>query len=307
MRRSEIRLQLTEDLAMYERSKGALPGIMDDAARTAFVEQMIESVRRNDYYFRVRDREIDASSCDPLSRAFNPLRAAVRFARQGEFDEGMWMIFLSVHFGRHGKSKWLRVADVYGALGNGPWWTWDRVSGDIGGFRDWLASNKAALSAAGRGFGNHRKRESLGGWTANGTGAVVASYVEWVGPDGHSERISDITGSVAEPTERFEALYWAVRQGVWRFGRLAAFDYCNTIGRLGLADLVPGTACLSDSTGPTEGANLLLTGTARSTQAATREKELVGLQAALGVGFDVLEDSLCNWQKSPTQFTRFRG
>ena len=34
---------------------------------------------------------------------------------------------------------------------------------------------------------------------------------------------------------------------------------------------------------------------------------LVQLEAQLGVGMQVLEDSLCNWQKSPAEFRRFRG
>jgi hypothetical protein len=37
------------------------------------------------------------------------------------------------------------------------------------------------------------------------------------------------------------------------------------------------------------------------------EEWLVQLGAGLGVGMQVLEDALCNWQKSPVQFKRFRG
>ena len=34
---------------------------------------------------------------------------------------------------------------------------------------------------------------------------------------------------------------------------------------------------------------------------------LVELGAELNVGMQVLEDALCNWQKSPDKFRRFRG
>jgi hypothetical protein len=34
---------------------------------------------------------------------------------------------------------------------------------------------------------------------------------------------------------------------------------------------------------------------------------LIELDADLKVGMQVLEDALCNWQKSPAHFERFRG
>jgi hypothetical protein len=34
---------------------------------------------------------------------------------------------------------------------------------------------------------------------------------------------------------------------------------------------------------------------------------LVPLREELDVGFDVIEDALCNWQKSPAEFKPFRG
>ena len=40
---------------------------------------------------------------------------------------------------------------------------------------------------------------------------------------------------------------------------------------------------------------------------AALEAALTPLRAELNVGFDVLEDALCNWQKSPDEFKPFRG
>ena len=34
---------------------------------------------------------------------------------------------------------------------------------------------------------------------------------------------------------------------------------------------------------------------------------LAKIEDSLGVGYDVLEDALCNWQKSPSVFMPFRG
>jgi hypothetical protein len=40
---------------------------------------------------------------------------------------------------------------------------------------------------------------------------------------------------------------------------------------------------------------------------STLEDWLRDLDAKLQVGMQVMEDSICNWQKSPTRFVHFRG
>jgi hypothetical protein len=80
------------------------------------------------------------------------------------------------------------------------------------------------------------------------------------------------------------------------------------LGKLGLAPIVPGSAYLSGATGPLRGARLLFGGSV-SAEISAKELEsyLVDLDSQLAVGMQVLEDSLCNWQKSPTKFISFRG
>ena len=61
-------------------------------------------------------------------------------------------------------------------------------------------------------------------------------------------------------------------------------------------------------TGPLSGARLLYGGAVNAHIGwATLEDWLLDLDAVLGVGMQVMEDSLCNWQKSPTRFVHFRG
>ena len=61
---------------------------------------------------------------------------------------------------------------------------------------------------------------------------------------------------------------------------------------------------MAGATGPKRGGELLF-GTQKD--AATLDRWLVELNTELDVGMQVLEDSLCNWQKSPHRFVRFRG
>jgi len=95
---------------------------------------------------------------------------------------------------------------------------------------------------------------------------------------------------------------------VARFGRTARFDYLTMLGKLGIVDLDPDKLYLQGSTGPLDAARLLVSGSPGvNTAAAELEGYLQGLGDSLGVTYDVLEDALCNWQKSPRRFISFRG
>ena len=106
--------------------------------------------------------------------------------------------------------------------------------------------------------------------------------------------------------QAFDDLYRSMRV-VTRFGRTARFDYLTMVGKLGLAPIAPGSAYLQGSTGPVEGARLLF-GNSRGAVLSATELDgwLVDLDTRLHVGMQVLEDALCNWQKSPGKFKPFR-
>lgn len=289
-------------------ARGALPGISQPQSRAALVEQLVDSARRVQYFEHLLSRPGSPIVTDPTTSAFNPLRAAILCKNAGNRDEAFWLVFLFVHFGKHRRSGWRLIADIYGRLGSGKIWSWDAVSADVDGFRHWLEVNVETIKSLepSRGFGNHRKYESLDAWSNNGTGAVVASYLEWIADGGHDARIAQITAGALTPGDRFESLYDSVRT-VRRFGRTGAFDYCSTIGKLGLVAIEPSSACLAGATGPLKGARLLMCKSGQTLAPESLQQVLTPLRAKLGVGFDVLEDALCNWQKSPDAFKPFRG
>ena len=93
-----------------------------------------------------------------------------------------------------------------------------------------------------------------------------------------------------------------------RFGRLAKFDFLALLGRMDLAPVKPGSMYLRGATGPLRGARLLVDGDpGSSTSADELETILQRLDKTLNVGMQVMEDSICNWQKSPREFVHFRG
>lgn len=295
-------------LAAFENAHGPLLGISDPNARAALIEQIIDSEQRVLYFQRLQSRALDPNSTDPASLAFDPLRAALIHRNAGEFDEAVWLVFLFVHFGKHARAGWRYARDVYGALGQGELWTWERTAGDPTSFRFWLDANQSALTAAPgpRGFSNHRKYESLDAWSDAGTGSVVQSYVEWVLSAGgdHAERFSVAAGQ--SPEDAFDDLYRSMA-GVKRFGRVARFDYLNALRNLNLVDLRPPHSYIVGATGPLRGARLLVNGDITSGGAKGLQKQLSELSKETGLTPNVIEDAICNWQKSPAIYVRFSG
>ncbi len=302
--RAALANRLSTGLASFAASQRPLPGVALDAARETLVMQMVASIRRFDYIAILLKRPIDAARADPASEQFDPERAAILHMRAGRIDEAIWLVFLATHFGKHPSRGWQMLRDVYSGLGAKPW-EWERVSKSPAAFRAWLTKHSGAV---GGGFGNHRKYESINGDRPSGTGAAVESYVAWIGPTrSHQRRFAELVREGGnDPHAIFEHFYRTMT--VARFGRLGRFDFLCMLGRLGLAPISPGRAYLTGATGPLRGARLLVGG---DPEAPLREPSLeallIELDGDIRVGMQVMEDSLCNWQKSPIRFIHFKG
>ena len=296
----ELAQHLGAALTLFDRDKRALAGIADPAARETFIEQVLESIRRVSYVSKIATRGISERRTDPNDELFDPIKAAILFQRQGNIEEAFWMVFLLVHFGKHARAGWRYARGIYGRLGGPGRWDWPSISSDPAGFRTWFDANLEALKGEGaHGFGNHRKYESL-----NDTGAVVESYVRWVAsPRPHQELMNEaLRRSEGDARRTFDDLYRSMT--VARFGRTARFDYLTMVGKLGLSPIEPGSTYMSGATGPFNGARLLL---GSNDGRANLDRALVELDSKLNVGMQVLEDALCNWQKSPSVFKPFRS
>jgi len=294
-------------LDAFSRARGEPPGIATRERREALKEQLLESVHRVRYVQVIRERPISAQRADPDNELFDPLKAAILQQQSGNMEEAFWLVFLFVHFGRSSRGGWRYVREVYGRLGEGRRWDWASTSADPAAFRAWLRGHQGTIRRRGvpGGFGNHRKYESLDAESDTGTGAVVESYVRWVAPPRtHQGMIDQAASQVGNDPERtFDTLYKSM-DAIVHFGRLARFDYLTMLGKLGLANIIPGSPYLEGSSGPRKGAALLFGG---NESVETLDAKVVELDQELHVGMQVLEDGLCNWQKSPDKFVPFRG
>jgi hypothetical protein len=298
--------QLTAGLESFDKKERGLPGIRSTPRRQVFLEQLLESIHRVKFVEAISARDVSEGRADPSSELFDPLKAAILNQRRGNNEEAFWLVFLFVHFGKHARAGWRYAREIYGRLGEGGLWDWTSISADPAGFRDWLHAHCDTIRREGvpGGFGNHRKYESLNADSATGTGAAVETYVRWVNPPRtHQELMAEaLRQSGRDPRAAFDLLYDSMA-AVARFGRTARFDYLTMVGKLRLAPIEPGSTYMSGATGPVKGAKLLFGGG----NPKQLDSWLVDLEAELHVGMQVLEDALCNWQKSPEKFEAFRG
>lgn len=303
--------EIEDKLQRFHNNQHPLPGIQSLPYRQSFIEQVVESIRRIQFVSVIRQRKLNAHRADPTSALFDPIRAAVLCHIDGQIDEAFWLVFLSVHFGKHKSDGWRLAQDIYGGMPENIPWDWERVSSSPNGFRQWLDGLQDILRNDGvsRRFGNHRKYESLSGSAATGTGAVVESYVNWINTYGSHEGLINNTKQQVgnNPRDMFDHLFRSMAMVV-RFGRTGKFDYLTMVGKLGLAPIEPGSTYMQGATGPLMGARLLFGGSTTARLArAELDGLLVQLEAELQVGMQVLEDALCNWQKSPEEFRPYRG
>ena len=303
--------RITQGLRAFSSMATTLQGIGRPEALECLVEQIVESIRRIEYVHWVRDGHHDAARMDPHGDLFDPLKAAVLHHRRGRTDEAFWLVFVAVHFGKHAQDGWLLTKNIYGRLGGPGLWDWTSISAGTKSFKHWRQANEGRLlrgPSPGR-FSNHRKYESLRADSDKSTAVVFSSYVQWIEQYGsHAALIRRAHQEVGQhPQEVFDHLYRSMK-AVMRFGRLGKFDFLTMLGKLGMAPIEPGSAYLKEATGPLRGARLLIDGTPTSqTLPSDLEKVLARLDSELNLGMQVWEDSLCNWQKSPTQFISFKG
>ncbi|WP_068094117.1 alpha-glutamyl/putrescinyl thymine pyrophosphorylase clade 3 protein [Novosphingobium rosa] len=280
-----------------------LQGLPDIQTIETLAMQFIASLRREDYYSLVQRGAISANRANPNHASFDAERAVAFHMQQGNIDEAGWLIFLMTHFARRPDSGWRRLQDVYGMLGAGIW-DWQSVTANPAGFDQWLTANWMHVRGA---FGNHRKYESLRPDANRPMQRAVADYRAWIGAAGHAAFFAvAVVEAGNDPHTIFDHLYQQMK--ICSFGRLAKFDYLSLIGRYKLAPIEAGSAYLDGATGPGNGARLLIDGNPESGRTnGDVQQQLDVLDASLKVGMAVMEDALCNWQKSTRHFVHYVG
>lgn len=274
-----------------------LPGLLPPGASLSLTLQLIDSIRRVNYVRQIPTINISPRRADPLDSMYDPLKAAAYFLGVHNIEEACWQVFLATHFGKHKVEGWRLTKAIAGGLGGNQIWNWIQVQ-NIQNFTQWFQFNNSTLLAGNYKFGNHRKYESLRQTARRPLNATIESYVNWVQKNGSHKKLIDNAVSNRTSYDAFENLY-ASMSDVHGFGRTGKFDYLCFLSNLGIAGISPPKVYMSEATGPKDGATLLFGNASEAT--------LLSLATHLQVGMQEMEDALCNWQKSPVAYLRFKG
>ena len=281
-------------------------GLNSDERKSVFAAQLTDSVRRIEYLNSVAARSNSPNLHMPYSGSFEPFGGATVLHKTGQIDDAYWLVYLATHFGKHKDDRWNLTEDFYGRFGEGGVWNWATAIQDPLGISNWLEERHPHVTSAGRSrkFGNHRKFETLKPGP-KGTGHALASYIDWIGQYGsHVNLIADAQQKVGQnPQEVFAHLYKELDQ-VSKLGRLGKFDLLCNWSNLLIAPIFPDKAYIKGSTGPDDGARLMFGGGLSLDDLDTAS---VQLSEHLDVSPQVIEDALCNWQKSRSKYIYFRG
>lgn len=305
IKNEKLFLEYTAALGSFSGSC-QLTGLTSTIRREMLVAQIIDSVRRIEYLRLVAARAKSSALHTPYSGSFEPFGGAVVLNSAGKIDDAYWLLYLATHFGKHKDDGWNLTEDFYGRFGQGGVWDWTSAKQDPLAIAEWLGTIYPVGTTSGRSrrFGNHRKFETLKPGT-KGTGHALSTYISWINRFGsHQAMIASTQKSVGQnPQAVFAYLYKSLSK-VAKLGRLGKFDLLCNWSNLMIAPIFPDKSYISGSTGPRAGAALLFGGncTVAKLDACCSE-----LSDHLQVSPQVIEDSLCNWQKSPEKYVFFRG
>lgn len=300
--------ELSNRLADYEHACGVLPGLAPNGRRDTLIAQMISSLRRIDYIRNIHLRPISADRFNPQSRLFDPIKAAAYIGRRVNADEAVWMTFIGTHFGKHRTDEWRLAANVMSSFGQGPSWTAAQFGANKPSFQAMLVRNEALLQdprRSGR-YSNHRQYQSK---QPDHIFRTFDTFHAWLFSIGDFQSLLQHVhrNCGQEPTAGFDFMY-RMLNAVSGFGRLGKFDFLTMLSKLGLAPIEAGSVYLVGATGPLAGARLLFHGDLAYPITPSRlEPKVDALDEFLLVGKQVIEDSLCNWQKNPDSYEYFRG
>lgn len=303
--------RLNRSLEKFDREVYPLPGIADVENKECLISQIMDSIRRVKYISVLRRKPLTGHCANAVLIGFNPITAASWHFRNGNIDEAMWLTFLSTYFGKSKSSGWALTRGFYSNLGSAPaYWTWDRVYNNFGDFVLWLRNNAEELKKLGA-FSNHRRYTSFRVDSNTGPISVFSNYLEWVGNGGsHELKIQSIVNKATELDQPvFKVFYNSIPSGM-SLARLGKFDYLTMLSKLGIVDMIADSTYMTGATGPKSGAKLLFWGsTGAKVSNKEIEKRMDTLARYLNIehGMQIIEDSVCNWQKYPDRYTRFTG
>ena len=272
-----------------------LNGKIDGLRLNVLAKQTYDSIRRIEIYKAYKTKaNKSVKNKEPFSHTSNPFILAQR-SDLGMQDR-LWILYLATYFGKSNKSGWT-LFNRAAFKKDGSLIRFAEVKNDLDSYFQFLSSFDFFADCD---YSNHRK------FTAK----------KLIGPNGVFKSleffVNNIELFISENEKDFHEMYVLAKK-IPGFGRLAGFDFTSTLVKCGLNVSEPNSMYANHSTGPLDGLKLLLKLTNNSTSSSSQIKLSADLMdwflknTKIFMTGQVLEDAICNWQKSTTNYKRYTG
>ena len=297
--------QLYQALQDYQQSTHAFSQT-SQRQLTAFANHLVASERQAQYLTALAKRTLvtptywSTQRANPNSAFFDPVKA-ILYWQSIDIAESLWLAFLLIHVGDspqlqlqgNRQSQWQYLRLLYGNFSGAdepskPLLSWATMTANPQVVVEWVRecqSNQISFK-----FGKHRKYESI-----KQLPQVVDSYGHWLADIGGVANLTN-GGIQQDLSDEQRFAHWYKTLNIYRFGRLAKFEFLSLLGYLKVLAIKADHCYLTKATGPKRGAKLLF---GHYTTDPQLERLAVQTAEAIGVDYAVFEAALCHWQASP--------
>ena len=270
---------------------------LDDDVIEVLSLQTIDSIRRISIYDTYAEKAKKAEALElPYYDTYNPFTLSQRDSLN--LSSKVWYIYLATYFGKSNKSKWKLFNNA--AFRNDK--SLIELSYILENREEYYDYLKSFDFFAEANYSNHRKftKKSM-----DGKLGVLSSI------DFFLDNISQFTFS--PDSAEFDLAYKRA-MSIPTFARMSAFDFTSSLCKCGLNVDDPISMYHESSTGPLRALKDLLElsgqdGPSKASQIEFGNNLLdwfIG-NSDIKVVAQVVEDAICNWQKSPNQYERYYG
>ncbi len=275
--------------------KDLLNAKIDANKLNTLARQTHDSIRRIDIYRSYKERADQAVN---KKLDFNHTSIPFVLAQRSDLSQNnsLWVLYVATYFGKSNQSKW-ELFNRATFDNNRSIMLFEDIQKDLRKYFNYLGSFDFF---AGCSYSNHRKFTAK---RLTGEKGVFGSMEYFV------KNVNEF--SLKDRTD-FHSMYKAA-QKIPNFGRLAAFDFSSSLVKCGFMVEEPESMYGEDSTGPLNAIGLLM----KLTNQNSSSKAKLDLCSDLMKWFQkntnifmvgqVLEDAICNWQKNPSTYIRYKG
>jgi len=272
-----------------------LEASLDKRILSVLARQSYDSIRRIGIYKTYKIRAIEGAKKElSFFHTSNPFILAQR--TDLSVENKIWVIYLATYFGKSNASGW-DLFDRAAFDQNKSFIKFEQINSDPEKYFYYLESFDFFEGSK---FSNHRKYTKKALLGRKGLFRSMTYFFDNIREYCNNEEIE------------FHDMYKRAAK-IPNFGRLASFDFTSSLVKCGLKIAEPKSMYAGNSTGPLQALALLLrlTGSEVTLQA---KKELsynlvewFNEHSDIFMVGQVLEDSICNWQKNPERYIRYTG